>query len=101
MFQQLPLRFSSPRRNLKEAVAQYLLANGIAVVVANTRLFDGWNIDLASWKTGEDPVRPPSGRQPSLDPNMMSLTCLLAQPFFEALGKAMSSGKLGPINPKR
>ena len=47
----------SSRRNLKEAAAQYLLANGIAVVVANTRLFDGWNIDLASWKTGEDPVR--------------------------------------------
>ena len=56
---------------------QYLLANGIAVVVANTRLFDGWNIDLASWKTGEDPVRPPSCRQPSLDPNMPSCAAFL------------------------
>lgn len=24
---------------------QYLLANGVAVIVLNTRIFDGWNID--------------------------------------------------------
>ena len=48
----------------------------------------------------EDRRRP--GKTTVLSTNLPSiLTCPRAQPFFEALGKAMSSGKLGPINPKR
>jgi hypothetical protein len=56
---------------------QFLLANGIAVMVANTRTFDGWNIDEPTYKTGEDP------------------------PFFKQLSSEMGAGKLGPLNQKR
>jgi hypothetical protein len=56
---------------------QYLLANGIAVMVVNTRVFDGWNIAMEYWHGGEDP------------------------PFFAKLGQEMKSGKLGRLNPSR
>jgi hypothetical protein len=51
---------------------QYLLANGVAVVTVNTRLFDGWNIDPPSWAAGEDPA------------------------FFAALATAMQAGTPPP-----
>ena len=35
---------------------QYLLANGIAVMTVNTRLFDDWNIDVVGWLHGQDPA---------------------------------------------
>jgi hypothetical protein len=35
---------------------QFLLANGIGYVVVNTRSFDGWDIDMPSFQTGEDPA---------------------------------------------
>eukprot|EP01048_Picozoa_sp_COSAG05_P011230 COSAG05_NODE_1045_length_6054_cov_5.306969_4_plen_304_part_00 len=54
---------------------QYLLANGIAVMVVNTRLFDGWNLDVEWWHRGED------------------------APFFEALAAEIRSGVFGPIDP--
>ena len=78
---------------------QYLVANGIAVMVVNTRIFvrsalafalpaspdrlltrceqDGWNLDEVAWSVGED------------------------RGFFAALTKAMTSGGLGPLNPQR
>ena len=56
---------------------QFLLANGIAVMVVNTRVFDGWDIDMPSWKVGEDPA------------------------FFKQLSEDIAGGFLGPVNPKR
>ena len=75
---------------------QYLVANGIAVMVVNTRIFvrsalafalpaspdtwceqDGWNLDEVAWSVGED------------------------RGFFAALTKSMTSGGLGPLNPQR
>jgi len=56
---------------------QYLLANGVAVIVLNTRIFDGWNIDRPSWSDGEDKTT------------------------FAALAREIADGKYGPIDPER
>jgi hypothetical protein len=72
---------------------QYLLANGIAVVVVNARTFDGWNIDNETY----DGHRPPS---PGANP-YESVTEGTDKPFFAALARDMASGKLGLLNPER
>lgn len=56
---------------------QYLLANGVAVLVINPRVFDGWNIDLPSWASGED------------------------KPALANLAKEVAAGKFGHLDPDR
>ena len=69
--------FPAPPLTTHLHLRRYLLANGVAVLVINPRVFDGWNIDLPSWASGED------------------------KPALANLAKEVAAGKFGHLDPDR